>query len=332
MRRRLRRHRQAEREMAANTGVRSSRRSLKSATTRTTTATASSMKAIPAAARRATTIAPAASVRASAPRGRRSARARRSFAPSRASARAPRRATGTTTIATESPTTASIWRMIPSIAGAAETSAPCPTRSAAVRWGNASSRPACPASRRSTDRPTTAANTSAQSRRRPIESCNGLDDDCKRGVVDDPGVVAAQKPASALCYPTAGTPCAGADFARARALSGWRCQLRLGGRDGRQWKAGDRRDAMRRHRRELQRPDRRGLRRSRHGVRQRAARSLSRRRKARLRSERQHGYALRSFVPARPRARRPQRRDLQCGRRRLQRRGRRRNRRRHGRA
>jgi hypothetical protein len=53
------------------------------------------------------------------------------------------------------------------------------------------------------------------------ESCNGLDDDCN-GVVDDPGLIAAQKPAAALCYPTAGTPCAGADFSCTGA-SGWRC-------------------------------------------------------------------------------------------------------------
>lgn len=55
-----------------------------------------------------------------------------------------------------------------------------------------------------------------------VESCNGLDDDCN-GVVDDMIVVAAQKPPQALCYPTAGTPCAGADF-QCTGATGWRCQ------------------------------------------------------------------------------------------------------------
>lgn len=54
-----------------------------------------------------------------------------------------------------------------------------------------------------------------------LESCNGLDDDCN-GVVDDATVVASQKPAQALCYPTAGTPCAGADF-QCQGATGWRC-------------------------------------------------------------------------------------------------------------
>jgi hypothetical protein len=54
-----------------------------------------------------------------------------------------------------------------------------------------------------------------------VESCNGLDDDCN-GVVDDPAVIAAQKPPTALCYPTPGTPCAGADF-QCVGLAGWKC-------------------------------------------------------------------------------------------------------------
>lgn len=54
-----------------------------------------------------------------------------------------------------------------------------------------------------------------------VESCNGVDDDCN-GIVDDPAVIAPQKPAQALCYPTPGTPCAGADFTCKGAM-GWRC-------------------------------------------------------------------------------------------------------------
>jgi hypothetical protein len=54
-----------------------------------------------------------------------------------------------------------------------------------------------------------------------VESCNGLDDDCN-GVVDDAAVIAAQKPPTALCYPTPGTPCAGADF-QCKGAIGWRC-------------------------------------------------------------------------------------------------------------
>jgi hypothetical protein len=54
-----------------------------------------------------------------------------------------------------------------------------------------------------------------------VESCNGLDDDCN-GVVDDPGPLAAQKPPASGCYPTPGTPCAGADFV-CQGTKGWRC-------------------------------------------------------------------------------------------------------------
>ena len=54
-----------------------------------------------------------------------------------------------------------------------------------------------------------------------VESCNGLDDDCN-GVVDDAAVIAAQKPIQALCYPAAGTPCAGADFV-CLGQTGWKC-------------------------------------------------------------------------------------------------------------
>lgn len=59
-----------------------------------------------------------------------------------------------------------------------------------------------------------------------VESCNGLDDDCN-GVVDDAAAIAAQKPAAALCYPTPGTPCAGADFA-CTGTDGWRCNYGTG--------------------------------------------------------------------------------------------------------
>lgn len=55
-----------------------------------------------------------------------------------------------------------------------------------------------------------------------VESCNGKDDDCN-GIVDDPTVIAAQKPPAVGCNPKPGTPCAGADFACAGA-TGWRCQ------------------------------------------------------------------------------------------------------------
>jgi hypothetical protein len=55
-----------------------------------------------------------------------------------------------------------------------------------------------------------------------VESCNGLDDDCN-GIVDDPPVLAAQKPPASGCYPTPGTPCAGADF-KCTGSTGWRCQ------------------------------------------------------------------------------------------------------------
>jgi hypothetical protein len=54
-----------------------------------------------------------------------------------------------------------------------------------------------------------------------MESCNGLDDDCN-GVVDDPQVLAAQKPPAAGCQPKPGTPCAGADQV-CQGASGWRC-------------------------------------------------------------------------------------------------------------
>jgi len=54
-----------------------------------------------------------------------------------------------------------------------------------------------------------------------LESCNGLDDDCN-GVVDDTAKIASQKPAKALCYPTVGTPCAGADF-QCLGAAGWKC-------------------------------------------------------------------------------------------------------------
>jgi hypothetical protein len=53
------------------------------------------------------------------------------------------------------------------------------------------------------------------------ESCNGKDDDCN-GVVDDPAVIAAQKPDASGCNPQPGTPCAGADFA-CTGQTGWRC-------------------------------------------------------------------------------------------------------------
>lgn len=59
-----------------------------------------------------------------------------------------------------------------------------------------------------------------------VESCNGLDDDCN-GVTDDAGVISAQKPPAALCYPTPGTPCAGSDFVCQGAL-GWRCSYGAG--------------------------------------------------------------------------------------------------------
>jgi Sulfatase-modifying factor enzyme 1/Putative metal-binding motif len=59
-----------------------------------------------------------------------------------------------------------------------------------------------------------------------VESCNGLDDDCN-GVVDDPAVIAAQKPPTALCYPKAGSPCAGADF-QCKGATGWRCNYGAG--------------------------------------------------------------------------------------------------------
>jgi hypothetical protein len=55
-----------------------------------------------------------------------------------------------------------------------------------------------------------------------IETCNGKDDDCN-GVVDDPVVIAGQKPPAAGCNPKVNTPCAGADFACMGAM-GWRCQ------------------------------------------------------------------------------------------------------------
>jgi hypothetical protein len=54
-----------------------------------------------------------------------------------------------------------------------------------------------------------------------LESCNGLDDDCN-GIVDDTAVIASQKPPTALCYPTPGTPCAGADF-QCLGAAGWKC-------------------------------------------------------------------------------------------------------------
>ncbi len=54
-----------------------------------------------------------------------------------------------------------------------------------------------------------------------VESCNGLDDDCN-GVVDDASEIASQKPAASLCYPTPGTPCAGADFV-CKGAGGWKC-------------------------------------------------------------------------------------------------------------
>jgi hypothetical protein len=54
-----------------------------------------------------------------------------------------------------------------------------------------------------------------------VESCNGLDDDCN-GIVDDAGKIAGQKPSASLCYPKAGTPCAGADFV-CKGASGWKC-------------------------------------------------------------------------------------------------------------
>jgi hypothetical protein len=54
-----------------------------------------------------------------------------------------------------------------------------------------------------------------------VESCNGLDDDCD-GIVDNPAAIAGQKPTQGLCYPTPGSPCAGADFV-CQGTSGWRC-------------------------------------------------------------------------------------------------------------
>ena len=54
-----------------------------------------------------------------------------------------------------------------------------------------------------------------------VESCNGMDDDCN-GVVDDAAAVAGQEPLAALCYPLAGTPCAGTNFV-CRGTGGWRC-------------------------------------------------------------------------------------------------------------
>ena len=54
-----------------------------------------------------------------------------------------------------------------------------------------------------------------------VESCNGLDDDCN-GIVDDQGIIAAQKPPTALCYPKPGSPCAGADF-QCVGAGGWKC-------------------------------------------------------------------------------------------------------------
>lgn len=54
-----------------------------------------------------------------------------------------------------------------------------------------------------------------------VESCNGLDDDCN-GTVDDASAIASQKPPTALCYPTVGTPCEGADFV-CKGAEGWKC-------------------------------------------------------------------------------------------------------------
>lgn len=59
-----------------------------------------------------------------------------------------------------------------------------------------------------------------------IEICNGVDDDCD-GVVDNPSIIAAQKPASELCKPRPGTPCEGADFV-CMGDRGWLCSYGAG--------------------------------------------------------------------------------------------------------